>query len=151
MTRRVLLAILLLLPLARAVSTYHVFNQTHDEPMHVVCGWEWLTTRSDYRDLEHPPLARAMFAIEPALRGVTALDEHNEIRFLNSARAANLVFLIITLIVVTSWTRRLFGDSAALIALGLLGALPPVLAHAALATTDCAAMAMTTLALYVVE
>ena len=36
---RVLVVALLAIGVARIVSTYHVFNQTWDEPAHVAAGW----------------------------------------------------------------------------------------------------------------
>src|SRR5438874_374569 len=155
MTRRVLLAILLIIPIVRVVSTYRVFSQTFDEPFHIFTGLQWLTTRSDCSDVEHPPLARIAFAIDAFLDGAKPEDgdemlyRHDNLRRnLALARAGNLPFLVIALVVVMLWTWRLFGENTALITLALFGALPPVLAHAALATTDCAGMAMTLLALY---
>jgi 4-amino-4-deoxy-L-arabinose transferase-like glycosyltransferase len=135
-----LLVVLILLPLVRVSSTYHVFSRTIDEPAHVEAGTEWLTKNTYDRDTEHPPLARAAEALAAMVwRGGDEVIH---------ARAGNLPFLLIALIVVGVWTRRLFGTTTALLAMAIFGALPPVLGHAGLATTDCAAMAMTLLALY---
>ncbi|MEA2166253.1 MAG: hypothetical protein QOK37_4380 [Thermoanaerobaculia bacterium] len=60
-------------------------------------------------------------------------------------------FFLLSLIVVALWTKRLFGDSAAFVAIALYGALPPILGHAGLATTDMAAVATTTTALYLFD
>jgi 4-amino-4-deoxy-L-arabinose transferase-like glycosyltransferase len=139
-------AVLTLLPLARVAATWHVFSRTIDEPAHVAAGREWLEKGTYERDAEHPPLARVVEAIASRLASrIGGGDGGDEVI---RARAGNLPFLLIALIVVASWTARLFDNAASLIALALFGALPPVLAHAGLATTDCAAMAMTALALY---
>jgi 4-amino-4-deoxy-L-arabinose transferase-like glycosyltransferase len=132
--------LLTLLPLARVASTHYVFSRTIDEPVHVEAGNEWLTQHTYDRDPEHPPLARAA----EALASRFGRDDDPVIR----ARAGNLPFLAIALVVVALWTSRLFGNATALLAVAIFGALPPVLAHSGLATTDCAAMAMTALALY---
>ena len=131
--------LLTLLPVARVAATWHVFSRTLDEPAHVGSGREWLEKGTYVRDVEHPPLARVLEAIASRIGGGDEVIR---------ARAGNLPFLLIALMVVAMWTARLFGNAAALIALALFGALPPVLAHSGLATTDCAAMAMTALALY---
>jgi hypothetical protein len=133
--------LLTLLPLLRVAATYRVFSRTIDEAAHVEAGIEWLTKTTYARDAEHPPLARAVEALASRVPGI---DADEVIR----GRAGNLVFLLIALVVVAMWTSRLFGTRTALMALALFGASPPVLAHAGLATTDCAAMAMTLLALY---
>jgi len=117
-----LYVLLIVVPLARVVATYHVFSETNDEPFHIHAGIEWLQHGTYDSDPEHPPLARIAFAL--------------------AGRAGNLIFFLIALVVVAVWSRSL-------LALALFGALPPVLAHAGLATTDCAAMAMTLLALYI--
>jgi hypothetical protein len=123
-----LYVLLILVPLVRVVSTYHVFSTTNDEPFHIKAGLEWLQHGTYNTDPEHPPLARVAFALA---------ETHSL-----PARAGNLIFFLIALVVVAVWSRSL-------LALALFGALPPVLAHAGLATTDCAAMAMTLLALYI--
>ena len=148
--------LLTILPLARVATTWRVFSETNDEDAHVSAGLEWMLRGTYDRDAEHPPLARAAFAILPVLsgeRGIAAkeyFDRNGDYRHnLALARAGNLIFLLIALVVVAVWAYRLFGTFTALLALALFGALPPVLGHAGLATTDTAAMAMTLLALFV--
>jgi hypothetical protein len=159
--KRLLIAALIAIPLLRIIATYAVFSQTSDEPFHIAAGLQWLTTGQYDLDIEHPPLARIAFGIDAALHGAklgsgdpveigNALLERDGgyIRNLAAARAGNLPFFLLTLAVVGWWTRRLFGHAAALIALALFGALPPILGHAGLATTDMAAAATTVTALY---
>jgi hypothetical protein len=159
---RLLIALLVLVAVLRVVSTYRVFSETVDEPYHVGSGLEWLTTRHYDLEPEHPPLARGLFALGARMEGVKLLDSGDRLavgnailysnehysRNLALARAGNLPFLIVALVIVAVWTRRLFGGKAAMIAVALLGALPLILAHAGLATTDMAAAAMTIAALF---
>ncbi len=163
MTRRtgaILVALLALVPLARIIATYPVFSQTVDEPVHVAGGFDWLTApRYDY-DPEHPPLARAFFALDAWLHGARIPAEigirgnallyrqDHYIRNLAGARAGNLPFFLAALAAVGLWARRLFGEAAALVAMALFGALPPILAHSGLATTDMGPTAFTALSLY---
>jgi 4-amino-4-deoxy-L-arabinose transferase-like glycosyltransferase len=153
----VIVILLLLVPLARVAMTYPVFSQTVDEPYHVAAGVQWWSGRYDL-DREHPPLARIAFGALPVLDGATVPASADAVQVANGyfyrdglagytrnvtlARAPNLVFLLVLLVVTFWWTRRLFGDAAALFALAILGALPPVLGHAGLATTDVVVTAM---------
>src|SRR5205085_10155309 len=106
-------------------------------------------------------LARAFLALDSVISGAKpeggdVVSIGNSIvmrndryrRNLFGARAGNLPFFLLAMIAVGFWTRRLFGDSAALVSLALFGALPPILGHAGLATTDLAAAAMTVTALF---
>jgi hypothetical protein len=160
-SKRLAVIALIAIPLLRILSTYAVFSQTSDEPTHVATGLQWLTTGTYDLDIEHPPLARIAFGVDAALNGAkvgsgsvmeigNALPERDGryLRNLAAARAGNLPFFLLAITIVGVWTRRLFGDAAALIALALFGALPPILGHAGLATTDMAAAATTVTALF---
>ncbi|HEX6096427.1 MAG TPA: hypothetical protein VF432_08905 [Thermoanaerobaculia bacterium] len=162
MRGRWLLLLLAVLAVARLVSTYRVFSQTVDEPTHVVCGFEWLTTPGYSLDPEHPPLARILFGLGAAAEGarwrpeLPRVDRGTDLLFrgeayqrnLFVARLGNLPFFLLGLFAVWGWTRRLFGTEVALVAVALYSALPPILAHAGLATTDMAAAATVVFALY---
>jgi len=126
------------------VATYRVFNQTVDEPIHIAAGYRWLSTSRYEFDPEHPPLARIGFGLASFLRKTQV----ETLRDLALARAANLPWLLLTLIVVYAWSARRWGRSAGILSLALVSALPPVLAHAGVATTDMAAAATVTAALY---
>jgi 4-amino-4-deoxy-L-arabinose transferase-like glycosyltransferase len=147
----------------RVADTWRRFSQTYDEPFHIVMGLEWLE-RGTYRlEVQHPPLARIFDAIGPFLAGRrlppgnilvenahTVQEAGNDVlaqgdyhRNLILARAGALPFLLLGIFVVWAWTRRLAGDAAAAIAVLLFSTLPPILAHAGLATTDMAAAATT--------
>src|SRR5215831_9375635 len=157
------LSVVLLIGIAccRIALTYHVFTQTFDEPLDVTCGMRWL--QGSFKDcLEHPPLARVAAALGPYLAGrrltglVVRRDEGNAILDSRSGDSHNLMlarlgilpFFIIASAVVWLWTRRLFGEPAAIFAALLFTSLPPVLAHAGLATTDMAVTAFLLCALY---
>jgi hypothetical protein len=147
----------------RVADTWRRFSQTYDEPFHIVMGLEWLE-RGTYRlEVQHPPLARVFDAIGAFLAGRrlppgnilvenahTVQEAGNDVlaqgdyqRNLILARAGALPFFLLGIFVVWAWTRRLAGDAAAAIAVLLFSTLPPILAHAGLATTDIAAAATT--------
>jgi len=144
------------------LSTARTFSGTVDEPAHIAAGMQWLTTdRYDY-DLQHPPLGRIAAAIGPYLHGARSTgapgvyDEgarilgtgRQYVDMLASARHGEIVFFLILAGAVWFWSRRLLGDAGAATATLLLVTNPNVLAHAGLATTDIAAAAMTTVALF---
>jgi len=160
-SKTLLLVLLVVLPVVRIALTYRVFSQTCDEVFHIASGFQWLTTRECDLDQEHPPLARIALAADAFATGAKPeVGEGQSIgndilerngryrRNLFGARAGNLPFFLLALIIVGLWTRRLFGDTAALVAMALFGALPPILGHAGLATTDMAAAGTTVAALY---
>lgn len=160
--RAVLVAFLLLLPLVRVAFTYRTFSHVLDEPFHVAAGYEWLRRGTYDLEREHPPLARVLFALpawlsrDPIPASGDAVELGNAIFYRNdryvanlaAARAPNLLFLLITLIAAALWSRKIAGDRAAIGTLIILGALPPILGHAGVATTDMPVTAMLTLSLY---
>jgi 4-amino-4-deoxy-L-arabinose transferase-like glycosyltransferase len=137
----------------RIAATYTVFNQTFDEPLHIACGIEWLggIVCAD----ETPPLARVAEAIGPYLLGArssgrpySGMDAeytagaailYRGDRYdltLALARLGNLPFFWLACLVLYLWGNRYFGPGVAAAAVLLFSFLPPVLAHAGLATVD---------------
>ena len=163
-TLGMVLALLLLTGIgaARVVATYHVFSQVTDEPAHLATGMEWLQYGAYSFEPLHPPLARVAVAIGPYLAGLRLQDhrnlwiEGNELLFardrylhnLSLARAGVLPFFLLATFMVWYWTHTRYGDGPALVAIFLFTTSPVVLAHAGLATTDMAAAATFTLALF---
>lgn len=148
---------LVLIASIRIVATYTVFSHTSDEPAHIACGMEWLD-KGVYRwEPQHPPLARVAAALGPYLLGIRSqgtVDRNLFSKFLEGiailyhghhydlalalARLGTLPFFWIACLVVYCWGKRYFGAAAAALAVFLFSFLPPVLAHAGLATTDLA-------------
>jgi hypothetical protein len=159
---RVLVVACLAIGAARIVSTYPVFNQTWDEPAHVAAGMQWLDRGLYTYEPLHPPLARVMVALGPRLAGIRSAGhdnvwlEGNSIlyaggtydRNLALARLGVLPFFLLAALVVFAWARRIAGAAAAVCAVLLFTTLPPVLAHAGIATTDMAVTATIALAAY---
>lgn len=159
---RVLVVACVAIGMVRIVSTYHVFNQTWDEPAHVAAGMQWLDRGQYTYEPLHPPLARVMVALGPRLAGIRSAGyddvwlEGNSIlyaggrydRNLALARLGVLPFFLLATLVVFSWTRRIGGAAEAVCAVLLFTTLPPVLAHAGIATTDMAVTATIALAAY---
>jgi hypothetical protein len=147
---------LVIIATLRIVSTYTVFSHTFDEPMHLACGMEWLDRGTYTCEPQHPPLARISAALGPYLsgirsQGVATTDIYSQPlegiailyagnhydRTLALSRLGLLPFFWVACAVVYCWGLRI-GRSVALASLLLFTLLPPVLAHAGLATTDMA-------------
>src|SRR5438132_3748656 len=148
-----LYVLLILLTMVRIGSTWRVFSQTTDEPIHFLAGYVWLAEGRYMIMPDHPPLARVLAALPLWLTG--ARDghesdfgprinrmlltgnryEHN----LALIRCGNLVFVLLAIAGVAIWARRALAPPWAFLATALFASLPPVLAHGGLATTDMAA------------
>ena len=134
----------------RIASTYTQLGLTFDEPQHFASGLEYLAKHVYRYETQHPPLARMMTAVLPYLDGARpsgnpdresegvglVIHSRNPDRFLALMRAGILPFFFLAALVVFSWARYSFGAAAAALATLLFTLLPPVLAHAGLATTD---------------
>jgi hypothetical protein len=145
----------------RITSTYRVFCQTFDEPDHLACGTEWLDRGTYTFEPLHPPLARIAAAIGPFLAGCRLRINNNwkggndilyakgrYSRNLSLARLGELPFFVLAAAVVWAWSRRLFGETVAVISVLIFTLLPPILGNAGLATTDIAAAATCAATLY---
>ena len=146
----VAIACLALLAVALVGSTWRVFSQVADEPAHIAAGMEWVAQGEYTYETQHPPLARALFAAGPFLRGVPyvesgwLVEQGNAILYhgdryssiLAAARAGNIPFVVLAFIAVAFWSWRLFGPAGSILAVVLTLTLPPLLGHAGLATTD---------------
>ena len=158
---------ILLITSLRIAATYRVFSFTIDEPCHFACGLEYLSKHVYRYETQHPPLARAMIALGPYLAGVRPLGgpERNTEgravilrsrrpeRTLSLMRLGVLPFYWMAIWAIFLWSRHYFGAAVAVVAVAVFSLLPPVLAHAGLATTDmavtgCLASAFFALALW---
>ncbi len=155
------LVVLSAVGVGRIIATYSVFSQTTDEPAHVAPGMEWLQRGSYTLEAITPPLARVADALGPYLSGRRLAPtgglwkQGDDILMapgryqheLALARLGALPFFLLAVLVVWDWTRRRYGDPAAILAAGLLTTTPAVLAHSGLATTDMAVAATCAFAL----
>ena len=145
--------LLAVIGVARIVSTYRSVAQTSDETPNIACGMQYLDLgRYDYGAF-HPPIARLAMAVGPYLYGARAQKlpdrwhEGNAVlnsaprygKALTLARLGILPFFLLACTVVWLWGRRLLGDWGALAPVFLFTNIPPVLAHAGVATMDMAA------------
>ena len=142
--------ILVAIATLRLLAAYPENGITFDEPGHMACGLQLLAEHVYRYESQHPPLARAMSALGPYLEGARPMHIANQdqegvalmyrdshvLRTLISMRLGILPFFFLACLVVYLWSARSFGKPVAVMATGLFTLLPPVLAHAGLATTD---------------
>jgi len=147
---------LVLVASVRIIATYAVFSHTVDEPFLIAYGTEWLDLHT-YHDAEQPPLAPVAAALGPHLLGAhwvgTNVPDPNHMwtpglailfqghrygLLLAAARLCILPFFWLACAVVWWSGKRWFDPPTAVAAVFLFSFLPPVLAHAGLATTDMA-------------
>jgi hypothetical protein len=162
------LALVILVCTLLAASTWRTFGHTWDEPEHLAAGLELLDQGKYEYDTEHPPLARALIALGPYLAGAHSFgtpppdgvqegidilyDGGHYDRTLTLARLGTLPFLGVLLLSMWLWARWVARSAGeALLGVVLLGSVPPVLGHAALATLDVPGTATTLLALYLLQ
>ena len=151
----ILLAILIVIALARIVATWRVYSATFDEPAHLAAGMEWLDHGLYQYEELHAPLARIAAAGMPYLNGFRSagrpgpwaegnaiLDQQGDPRrALTLARLGILPFFVATSLLVFLWARQVANDTTGLLAVLAFTSVPPVLAHSGVATTDAAIMA----------
>ena len=151
--------------IARIVATYPILTHTMDEPTHIAVGLEWWQEHRYTYETIHPPLGRIAAAAGPYLLGAKNVahlevatksplllyNAHSYWTMLGAARVGELPFFILGATIVWLWARRLHGTATAVCAVFLFTTLPPVLAHAGLATTDmalCSTVVAATYALF---
>jgi 4-amino-4-deoxy-L-arabinose transferase-like glycosyltransferase len=153
--------------LVRVALTHRVFSHVADEPTHIACGYQWLTTGNYKGDTTHPPLERVLSALPAVLlrkgSDVTAADplavifhkiieqDGNYERNLAYARLGNLLFMLTGTLATGFWVARYFGKGAGLLATSMFVSLPPILGHAGVATTDLAITSMIPAAILTLE
>jgi hypothetical protein len=145
-----LAAALVLLASGRIVSTYDQLSLTFDEPAHLACGMEYVAHHVYRYESQHPPLSRAMIGLGAYLAGgrphglakftpegvEIVKASPDPVLTVRLMRAGILPFFWVAALTVFLWAKRYFGPAEAVLATGLFTLLPPVLAHAGLATTD---------------
>ncbi len=164
LTLPIALALVVLLALGLAASTWHVFDQTWDEPEHLAAGLSLLDRGHYVYDIQHPPLGRLALAVGPYLAGARSQGKappdgkpeglailygsgHYDL-YLTLARAGALPFLALLVVMSYFWGRTVLGRWGALGAAAFTATTPVILGHGALATLDVPAAATCLLALY---
>jgi 4-amino-4-deoxy-L-arabinose transferase-like glycosyltransferase len=147
-------------------------SAAYDEPGHMLAGFSywsdqgpaiatanlrvaqlWLALPLLPLDLHYPEAGRRGTQLATGVgagelgRAFVHDRRHDPGRLLRASRAAVTVLGLALGLVIFLWARRVAGDAAGLLALGLYCFEPLIIAHSALATTDIAATLLFTLAL----
>jgi Dolichyl-phosphate-mannose-protein mannosyltransferase len=145
--------------LVAIVGTYSRLSQTIDEPTHIAAGLEWLQEGRVTLRTENPPVARVIVALGPYFSGIRLpslpRQRRNAIagsRFLyqgpgyvttlSRARLGTLLFLVLSAVMVWLWAGGTHQPPAAALAVAMFVTIPSIVAHAGLATTDIAFIAV---------
>jgi 4-amino-4-deoxy-L-arabinose transferase-like glycosyltransferase len=162
---RIILAVICAVAVIRVASTFRIFCATTDEPSHIANGYAWLTGAPYPRDLLHPPLAQVLAALPLVLkhapRPIATWDvaagnellyfDREYMRNVELTRIGNLLFLVIGVIAVAAWGRRVFDPATGLVAAALWSLQPTLLAHCGVATTDAAIIGLFPVAMLALE
>src|SRR3989344_3315660 len=149
-----------------------------DEIPHIGAGYSYVVQHSYQFNPEHPPLAKdlAGLALLPFNLNQSAFSQkyptnwptdvngqwnlgralifqtgNDAITLVRAAKLPMLLFFIISAWIIFVWTKKLFGDKAALLAIFLFSFTPTVIAHSRLVTTDIALLAGIIATLYFFE
>lgn len=162
------IALLLLVHLTCGVATARALSVTHDEYWHLPVGILNLKTgRFDYEPL-NPPLTRLISAFATCVARPDCYQGPVEVstdptsyglKFLRQTgaqhqhyfiwgRIANLVFSLVTGVVLAVWSWQWWGRSAAVVAALLWCTEPTVMAHASLVTPDAGLTCLTAVLWY---
>src|SRR5215475_10969969 len=156
---RALTSAAVLVAVLRVAATYRNTAEAIDEPIHVGAALELVDHHTYALDPVHPPLSRLAIGIPLYLAGerfpaVVArqaqeqwpptyvvgnhilYDDGHYLRNLVLARTAMLPFLVFVSAIVFVWSRRVFGNLAAVLSLFLLTTTPIVLSQASVAYSD---------------
>ncbi len=135
-----------------------------DEIPHIGAGYSYIIKGDMRLNPEHPPLAKDLAGIALSFLGLkqTAFNTHfwltdingqwefgrnllfnsgnDAIKAVHAAKMPVLIFFILSGILVYIWTKKLYGNKAALLALFLFSFSPTVIAHSRFVTTDVPAL-----------
>lgn len=162
--RKIIAGVIITVSVVLAVTSAWNDSVIVDEVPHIGAGYSYLV-KHDYRlNPEHPPLAKELAALpllflnlnQSAFQQKFWTDDVNGQwdfgRFLifNSGNNADLIkhlvklpmliFFVLSVILIFKWSRKLYGDAGAYIALLIFSFSPTVIAHSRFVTTDMPAL-----------
>jgi Flp pilus assembly protein TadD len=155
LSRNSLLALLAVIVTAFSVfrisQSYSVLCQTDDEPGHLATGMQMLDRGKYTIETLHPPLGRVSTAFFPYFfDGARSNDEPDQYvngskillgqghywKTLTLERLGMIPWYLLSVFVVWSWSKKMFGIEVAFLAVLFFTLLPTILGNAGVATTD---------------
>ncbi len=176
-TRLIALAIVVVSSALAIASAWHD-SPIVDEIPHIGAAYGYVFEQSYQFNPEHPPLAKDLAGLGLLFGGVNRAAAHDTFlthsttvndqwnfgqqllygtyhyqdgqatTLVHAAKLPLILFFIFSGLIIFIWTRKLYGDRTALLALFLFSFSPTVLAHARFVTTDLAALFGILLATY---
>ena len=161
------LAAIIIVVTAMILAITSVWNDSPivDEIPHIGAGYSYIAKGDHRLNPEHPPLAKDLAGISlkiagtkdaPAFESEFWTEDVNgqwnfgrklifnsgndAIRLVRFAKIPQIIFFLLSAVIIFAWTRKLYGYLAALIALFLFSFSPTVLAHSRFVTTDMPAL-----------
>jgi hypothetical protein len=176
-TTNILAALMLIIMLGLSFAEMRGDSQTMDEVSHLPAGYSYITQKDMRINPEHPPLIKDMAGLSVWLwskvsgtrinfpSNIKAWKEeinsqwdygfafmygsgNNADKMLFYGRLPMLLILLLLGFYVFKWSKELFGNKGALLALFLFAFSPTFIAHGHLVTTDVAAAAAVFISLY---
>lgn len=161
-----LIAILIIgVALILAITSVWDDSPIVDEIPHIGAGYSYIAKGDHRLNPEHPPLAKDLAGLSLKILGIKdqpAFDskfwqedvngqwefgrklifnsDNDTDKLVRHAKIPQLIFFILSAVVIFIWTCKLYSDKAALIALFLFSFSPTVLAHSRFVTTDMPAL-----------
>lgn len=136
-----------------------------DEIPHTGAGYSYITKGDHRLNPEHPPLAKDIAGIALKIYGAkdqAAFDSkawnedingqwefgrklifnsgNDPVTLAHFSKSSQLIFFILTAVIIFTWSKKLYGRRAALLALFLFSFSPTVMAHSRFVTTDMPAL-----------
>jgi len=136
-----------------------------DEIPHIGAGYSYIAKGDHRLNPEHPPLAKDLAGISLKIFGIkdqAAFDDqswqtdlngqwefgrklifnsgNDAIRLVRFAKIPELIFFVLSAVIIFIWTRKIYGYLAGLLAIFLFSFSPTVIAHSRFVTTDMPAL-----------
>lgn len=161
---KLIVGFIISIALVLAVSSVWDDAPIVDEIPHIGAGYSYIAAGDHRLNPEHPPLAKDLAGIgvylagnngssfstrywRSDLNGQWEFGRHllfssgnDTLRMIRFSKSPQLIFFILSAIIIAVWTKRLYGNVASILALFLFSLSPTVLAHSRFVTTDIPAL-----------
>lgn len=178
MSSKLIAGIIITLSVVISIASFWNDSPVVDEIPHIGAGYSYVVQHSYQFNPEHPPLAKDLAGLALLFlnlnqsafnqkynanwptdvngewnfgRALIYQTGNDAITLVRVAKLPMLLFFIISAWIIFVWTKKLFGDKAALFATFLFSFSPTIIAHSRLVTTDIALLFGVMVSLYFFE